>query len=95
MESFLKNRPIHTPASEFPAPADQMAHAVSEDSPFAPIDRTASPPTLGSSSPQLESAEIGCSADGASVRAIMERGRVTRIVVTCSCGKVTEVACSY
>ncbi len=97
MESFLKNRPVHTPAADTTEPGE----AAAAESPFAPIQHVApaspavSTRTDGEAEPEPAGIEAGCSADGASVRAIMERGRVTRIVVTCSCGKVTEVACNY
>jgi hypothetical protein len=29
------------------------------------------------------------------VETIMERGRVTRLIVTCTCGTVTEIECRY
>lgn len=32
---------------------------------------------------------------GTKVQTVVERGRVTKIIVTCTCGKVTEIACQY
>jgi hypothetical protein len=32
---------------------------------------------------------------GSRVSYVMEEGRVKKIVVTCSCGQVTEIACKY
>jgi len=32
---------------------------------------------------------------GVKVQTIVERGMVTKIIVTCTCGKVTEIACQY
>jgi len=32
---------------------------------------------------------------GTKVQTIVERGRVVKIIVTCTCGKVTEIACQY
>lgn len=32
---------------------------------------------------------------GTRVQTVVERGRVTKIIVTCTCGKVTEIACQY
>jgi hypothetical protein len=33
--------------------------------------------------------------NGTKVQTIVERGRVVKIIVTCTCGKVTEIACQY
>ena len=43
-------------------------------------------------SSQLE--EI-CGESGSRVSYLTEDGRVTRIIVTCDCGKVTEIDCKY
>jgi hypothetical protein len=32
---------------------------------------------------------------GTKVQTIVERGRVVKIIVTCTCGRVTEIACQY
>jgi len=32
---------------------------------------------------------------GTRVETVMEHGRVTRLIVTCTCGNVTEIECRY
>ncbi|BET66067.1 hypothetical protein ASA1KI_09850 [Opitutales bacterium ASA1] len=92
MESFLKDRPVHSVAGAAASPVSREPAA--SDLPFAPIQR-AVPATNAAPARVPTEIEAGRSADGASVRAIMENGRITRLVVTCSCGKVTEIACAY
>lgn len=36
-----------------------------------------------------------CGEGGSKVAYITEEGRVTKIVVTCQCGQVTEIDCKY
>lgn len=36
-----------------------------------------------------------CGAGGSKVSYVSEEGRVTKIVVTCKCGQVTEIDCQY
>lgn len=36
-----------------------------------------------------------CGEGGSKVAYVTEEGRVTKIVVTCNCGQVTEIDCSY
>ena len=49
-------------------------------------------------SPLDESAIESCSEQGeagSQVEYVTQDGRVTRIVVTCACGQVTEIDCAY
>ncbi len=41
-----------------------------------------------------EEAEV-CGEGGSKVAYVSEEGRVTKIVVTCACGQVTEIDCKY
>ncbi len=41
-----------------------------------------------------ESHEV-CGEGGSKVQYVMEDGRVSKIVVTCACGQVTEIDCRY
>lgn len=41
-----------------------------------------------------EEAEL-CGEGGSKVAYVTESGRVTKIVVTCNCGQVTEIDCNY
>jgi hypothetical protein len=34
-------------------------------------------------------------AHGTRVETVVERGRVTRLIITCTCGNVTEIDCRY
>ena len=46
--------------------------------------------------PSVDS-EVGeaCGEGGSKVSYVSEEGRVTRIIVTCACGQVTEIDCRY
>jgi len=104
MESFLKNRAVHNAAGAGGSPMKPVSADAGSNSPFAPIQSSSMEPAnrgtrgegphSGGSEPAVDE-DAGHSVDGASVRAVMERGRITKLIVTCSCGKVTEVACSY
>lgn len=47
--------------------------------------------------PQSEDAvvEERCGEGGSKIQYVTESGRVTRILVTCACGQVTEIDCQY
>lgn len=47
--------------------------------------------------PEAEDAERKetCGEGGSKVAYVTEAGRVTKIVVTCQCGQVTEIDCKY
>ena len=45
-------------------------------------------------SENVEESEV-CGDGGSKVSYVSEDGRVTKIVVTCNCGQVTEIDCSY
>ncbi|MBC2606027.1 hypothetical protein [Pelagicoccus albus] len=49
------------------------------------------------SSPPAEDREEkeSCGEGGSKVSYVTEGGRVTKIVVTCNCGQVTEIDCQY
>lgn len=97
MEDFLKDRPIADGATNAPPPAgDKTPDAEpAAPSPFPTLERT--PPQALSSTalPEIPDAQTITADAGAKVETVVENGRVTKIVVTCSCGKVTELACSY
>jgi len=91
-------------SSAHPAPAPSGA-----TSPFGDLRRDPVPatpgaparPTVGGSG----AAEVQMAAPalpqnlkgehGTKVQTIVERGRVVKLIVTCTCGKVTEIACQY
>ncbi|MDQ8202553.1 hypothetical protein [Pelagicoccus sp. SDUM812003] len=47
--------------------------------------------------PEAADAELkeDCGEGGSRVAYVTENGRVTKIVVTCNCGQVTEIDCRY
>jgi hypothetical protein len=103
MQDFLKDRPVLTPeeariiAPATPATASgstgAFARLVREEA-AGLVPRTASTLSPGKSAIAANAAS-SASAHASQVKTIVENGRVTRIVVTCTCGKVTEIACVY
>jgi len=98
MEDFLKDRVVLTSADAtivVPAPA-----AAAPGAAFARIVRESG---VGAGARPAVAPKPGVPAKPAprepvhtsQVKPIVENGRVTRLVVTCSCGKVTEIACQY
>ena len=57
--------------------------------PSQPLGELALPPSA-----DVESKEE-CGEGGSRVSYVTEAGRVTKIVVTCACGQVTEIDCNY
>lgn len=58
----------------------------------------AAPQSFGQlAAPEPESSEENevCGDGGSKVAYVTEDGRVTKIVVTCNCGQVTEIDCQY
>jgi hypothetical protein len=104
MEDFLKDRPV-VPSAEAPVVHGGGARSpVISSAPFPALRRepatAARPAASGSGAgaavppvPAETHTETG--AHGSRVQTIVERGRVTKIIVTCSCGKVTELDCTY
>lgn len=92
-------KPVATTAAAPTAAASGAA------SPFADLRRdgpagvtpTNKPPAKpGAAEPAVATAGQNLKDEhGTKVQTIVERGRVTKIIVTCSCGKVTEIACQY
>jgi hypothetical protein len=49
----------------------------------------------GLSGPETASPQCETGAHGTRVETVVEGGRVTRLIVTCTCGNVTEIDCRY
>ena len=84
MEDFLKGREVVTrPANEKggTAPVATLP-PLDQAEPSAPV-----PPVAQD---QDETGE-----HGTRVETVVENGRVTRLIVTCTCGNVTEIECRY
>ena len=98
MQDFLKDRPVLSgdeatiiaPVPSAPNnPSGPFARIVRDGSGVAPARAVATPPAKSGPGANLP-------ADHTSqVRTVVENGRITRLIVTCSCGKVTEIACVY
>lgn len=68
------------------------------DAPKAKEPMKLGPKTLGKlTQPPSADAEQKeeCGEGGSRVAYVTENGRVTKIVVTCACGQVTEIDCAY
>lgn len=84
MEDFLKGREvISRPPSEQGATAS-----------------VATLPPLNHPAPAAPSRPVARSQEetgehGTRVETVVEHGRVTRLIVTCTCGTVTEIECKY
>lgn len=84
MEDFLKGREvISRPATEegSTAPVATLP-PLDHAEPAAPVHPVAQT--------QEETGE-----HGTRVETVVENGRVTRLIVTCTCGNVTEIECKY
>ncbi len=93
MEDFLKNRPT-VPSRSAGEPGHEAPAA--SPGPFAALRREGPVAAVATGEARAIAATADCQSEGgASVQTVMERGRVTKLIVTCSCGKVTELACSY
>jgi hypothetical protein len=109
MEDFLENRLVVSSADAPVVLGGTMTRPVAGPVPFGTLRRepARSAKASGASPPPAKPAEPAPSASsapethtettahGTRVQTIVERGRVTKIVVTCSCGKVTELDCTY
>jgi hypothetical protein len=96
MEDFLKDRPTLPSGETRILVASMPKQAGNEASPFARIVRDG----LGEPANRPPAAATAKSAPVAAehttrVKTVVENGRVARIIVTCSCGKVTEIGCAY
>jgi hypothetical protein len=103
MEDFLKDRPVVSLSSPGPTGAVPTSVNGGTSGPFAPIRRDSSRPAAATPAPApagsgasrpVESQTVS-GEHGTHVQTIVERGRVTKIIVTCTCGKVTEISCVY
>ena len=56
------------------------------------LARSGSPPAPAAPAPD---SHVETGEHGTRVETVMERGRVTRLIVTCTCGTVTEIECRY
>ncbi len=52
-------------------------------------------PSPAQSAPETSSPQHETGAHGTRIETVVERGRVTRLIVTCTCGNVTEIDCRY
>lgn len=102
MEDFLKDRPVVSLSTPGPTGAVPPSVGSGNAGPFAPLRREA--PRPSQPAPAQAAAAAGArgpepqtltAEHGARVQTIVERGRVTKLIVTCSCGKVTEISCDY
>ena len=63
-------------------------------------DATVTLPPLEHASPAPSDSEVPSPQHetgdhGTRIETVVERGRVTRLIVTCTCGNVTEIDCRY
>lgn len=102
MDDFLKDRPIVTAAEATIFAPTAVPVSGGGGGPFARIVREAAV-VPANRTPAAAAAKPGATgkpaaADAAhttQVKTVVENGRIARLVVTCSCGKVTEIACQY
>lgn len=98
MEDFLKDRPVISGAEVSGAAPVANTPVVTNPGAFAQLRREAPRAAApGLTAPVANAAEAQqlTGEHGTRVQTIVERGRVTKIIVTCSCGKTTEIACTY
>ncbi len=104
MQDFLKDRPVLDPKeANLLAPPAPLPIPPGGATPFARIVRdesvmlaTRSAASAASkNAPAATGAAAAAAAHSSQVKTVVENGRVTRLIVTCSCGKVTEIACVY
>jgi hypothetical protein len=104
MQDFLKDRPVLTPeeATIIAPPAAPAATGASvpfarivRDPAAAPVPRPAAPVAAARPGAPAAPGAAPAAAHTSQVKTVVENGKVTRLVVTCSCGKVTEIACVY
>ena len=84
MEDFLKDREVIS------RPTTDQGSAAS----------VATLPPLNHAEPTAPSHPVARSQEetgehGTRVETVVENGRVTRLIVTCTCGNVTEIECKY
>jgi hypothetical protein len=102
MQDFLKDRPVLSAQDVKIVSAGPAAVDSGSAGPFARIVRdevavaaAAAARTTGSLAAKSASPSIPAPPHTSQVKTVVENGRIARIVVTCSCGKVTEIACVY
>ena len=102
------SKPVLSSVRPPDAGTESNAHAAAVPSPFADLRSPAqttvgqapvrTPAKIGAGGPTPEAgatAQQLTGEHGTHVQTVVERGRVTKIIVTCTCGQVTEIACQY
>ena len=99
MQDFLKDRSVLNLQDVKIVATDPSAVDKGSAGPFARIvrDEAAAAVARATASPGAKNPPPGNAAAShtSQVKTVVENGRVVRILVTCSCGKVTEIACVY
>jgi hypothetical protein len=100
MQDFLKDRPVLSPQEvKIITPSAVSAPSAGGDSGlFARVVRgdAATAPRPAAPAPARNAAPgAAAPAHTSQVKSVVENGRITKLIVTCSCGKVTEIACTY
>jgi hypothetical protein len=101
MQDFLKDRPVLTSQDATIVAPTPAAAAPGGGMPFARIVREGGaaprPAAPAPAKPEAagKPAAPAAAAHTSQVKTVVENGRITKIIVTCSCGKVTEIACQY
>ena len=84
MEDFLKGREVITRNAD-------SAQKAKPAGTLPPLNRAAPAPAAESTVPASHE-QTGD--HGTKVETVVERGHVTRLIVTCTCGTVTEIECN-
>ena len=97
MEDFLKDRPILSEQEAVGSAPANGASTPGHHAAFAQIRREMPRAATSNHAPAQVVADVQhlTGEHGTRVQTVVERGRVTKIIVTCACGKTTEIACSY
>lgn len=99
MEDFLKDRPVVAPAETITVNLEPAAKPLAPAAVFSSMRADARPAAAASNAlvaPAALADPRGQTGEhGTTVKTVVERGRVTKIIVTCACGKVIELACVY
>jgi hypothetical protein len=99
MQDFLKDRPVLSLQEVKIITSSPVSAPASGDSAlFARVVRSeaSSAPRPAAPSPAKGIAPgAAAPAHTSQVKPVVENGRITKLIVTCSCGKVTEIACTY
>lgn len=102
MDDFLKDRPVVSVAEATILTPTAVPVSGGGTGPFARIVREAAvspasrPAPAAVAKPGAPGKPVAAEAGHTTqVKTVVENGRIARLVVTCSCGKVTEIACQY